>query len=103
MGVAEGSFVAGLVVGGAFVWLVMSVLRSDHGANEYAWMLGRSCMARKFECYDFEPGTIVAVSWKGAVRFRNLEGTSGFWIEKARVRYNVKFFGERNDIWLGTL
>lgn len=96
MGVAEGSFIAGLVVGGAFVWLVMTVLRSDHGASEFAWMLGRTCKARKFECYPWELGNIVAVSWKGAVRFRNMDGTNGFWVEKARVKYNVQFIGERN-------
>lgn len=100
MSVAESSFVAGLVVGGAFAWLVMSVLRSDHGASEYAWMLGRSCMARKFECYDFEPGTVVAVSWKGAVRFRSADGTRGYWIEKPRVKYNVRFLGEGRQKWL---
>jgi len=99
MSLAEGSFIAGIVVGGALVWLVMTVLRSDHGAGEYAWMLGRSCRARKFECYDWQPGYIVAVSWKGAVRFRNLEGTEGFWVEKARVKHNVRFIGEGGPRW----
>lgn len=99
MGAAESSFVAGLVVGCAIAWLVMTMLRSDHGANEYAWMLGRACEARKFEAYPFELGYVVAVSWKGAVRFRNVDGTSGYWIEKARVRYNVRFLGEGRQTW----
>lgn len=103
MNATESSFIAGLVVGCAFAWLVMSMLRSDHGANEFAWMLGRTCEARKYECYDWQLGTVVAVSWKGAVRFRSMDGSEGFWIEKPRVKYNVKFVGEGNGAWFGSL
>lgn len=92
MGVAEGSFVAGLVVGGALAWLVTAVLRGDRGASEHAWMLGRRARARKYECYPWKDGTIVCVSWKGGVRFRADDG-EGFWIDKGRTASNLVIDG----------
>lgn len=93
------SFVAGLVVGGALAWLAMTVLSSDHGANQYAWMLGRTAKARKYECYDWQLGNIIAVSWKGAVRFRSMDGSESFWLEKQRVKHNLKVLGEGSPLW----
>lgn len=100
MSIAEGSFIAGIVVGASVAWLVMTVLRNDHGASKYAWMLGRTAKARKYECYEWVTGYVVAVSWKGAVRFRTLDGSEGFWIEKPRVRHNLKILGEGSPPWI---
>lgn len=95
MSANEASFVAGVVIGCALSWLVASVVGSDHGAGKYAWMLGRLARARKYEAYPWQTGYIVSVSWKGSVRFRNLDGTEGFWLDKARAERNLRIMGGR--------
>ena len=91
MGVAECSFVAGVVIGCAASWLAAR-LSPRWPSNEHAWMLGRRARARKYQCYGWEDGTIVCVTLKGGVRFRSDDG-SGFWIDKERTGMNLVVCG----------
>lgn len=56
----------------------------------WGYSRGERVWWRKYDASDWERGTVVAVSWRGAACIRPDDGRRGVWVDRARARTHVR-------------